>query len=315
MKKTTLDELHTQAVARQWARWQAGVEEILSFEEGQPLPVLADHAFDCSKMEPMADYRGPWHQVEPTKYPAAIEALLDHAQEFAGQSGEMIVGVGVFKALVEPHIRKKLTRGGTYGKCVEVLDHRLRLSQDVGNHASHWLSRLVDQRDKYPSEWISEWRAGGQVWKRAPALFRVLYPADSPPNMRHVGRHALPEMSAMVENDMTLQRCFKEKRGMVRQQMRCAKNDVRDYLEGYLNCHPIDLDQASKTLNILGWMERQGVAWPRIPHEVDATVWRACELLGQADEQRQIAMTRMRRERLAQLALPVEQDTSRKLRM
>lgn len=62
-------------------------------------------------------------------------------------------------------------------------------------------------------------------------------------------------------------------------------------------------------------MERQGVAWPRIPHEVDATVWLECELLGQADEQRQIAMTRLRRERLTQLATPIEQDTTRKFRM
>lgn len=57
------------------------------------------------------------------------------------------------------------------------------------------------------------------------------------------------------------------------------------------------------------------MAWPRIPHEVDATVWLECELLGQADEQRQIAMTRLRRERLTQLATPIEQDTTRKFRM
>lgn len=315
MNNPVIENSYDQAVARQWMRWQAGVEEILSLEYGQPLFLLADHAFDSSKMENLGDQRGPWFNIKPAHYPAAIEALMDHAREFEEQAAEVIVGVRVFQGLGEPHIRKQLTRNGIYGKCVEVLDRRMGLSLDVENHAQHWLGRLVDRRDKYPSEWINEWRAGGQVWKRAPALFRVLYPADSKPSTRHTGRHALPEMSVTVENNMALERCFKEKRGLVRQKMRCAKNDVRDYLEGYLNCHPIDLDQASKTLNILGWLETQGVTWPQIPAEVADTLWRAGELLGQTDEQRQTAISRMRRDRLTSLATRAEESKATKPRM
>ena len=295
-------------VERQWSRWYAGVEELWGLEHGQGRADLADHGLNADRrMESLSDFDAPWQDLPLGQYAAGLDYLLLLAKRDFEDDGVMIAGARAWRGLTQFHLRPFLTRSGMYRDCVAALDRHMGLSHDPSAHAP-WLSQLLVGKTFTPTRWAVEFRAGGAVWKAAPALFGILCPADTGAGMRDTGRQSLAELSVMVEDNMRLDRCFKENKSDVRAELRRSKAGIRDYLEGYLATHPIDLDLASKSLNILGWLDRHKVRPPKITEEVKALLLRAGELAGPTiDDQRKLALVRLRRDTLGQMT----QDTRR----